>query len=228
MFKIGDKVYLREDSEWNDGADSNPLNMVGVIIKFTPEEPLDYVVEWNNGENNGYESKDLLLVSSIDSPQVTITQAEYDNLVEEVNMLQELIAELSAPQDTAQEQQAETYRALQMLLVSHPSFQDGAGENTTHLEELVNTVMELQAAWDRLASTPKKDVTDTTGFKPISEYTLADWVQALEEGWVFECHGAEFRIKPTYIDGDYDLTRTLDGFWIAGETDCDDIVKRIK
>jgi hypothetical protein len=45
--------------------------------------------------------------------------------------------------------------ALQMLLVAHPSFQDGSGENTTHLEELVNTVMELQAAWDRLASVSK-------------------------------------------------------------------------
>lgn len=151
-------------------------------------------------------------------------------------MLQELVAELSAPQDkSAQEQQAETYRALQMLLVAHPSFQDDAGENTTHLEELVNTVMELQAAWDRLASTPKKEVTDNTGFKPISEYTLADWEQACKEDWVFECrNGDSIRIVYMYpnsvyaLRGDDDLTRTVNGYWIAGENDDDDIVKRIK
>lgn len=159
MFKVGDKVYLRDDSEFNDGFDSNPLDVLGTITAYTPEDIFDYEVEWENGTTNEYNADDLFLVSDlkveVKDPQVTIPESEYHSLIEEVNMLQELVAELSAPQDTAQEQQAETYRALQMLLVSHLSFQDGAGENTTHLEELVNTVMELQAAWDRLASVSK-------------------------------------------------------------------------
>lgn len=55
---------------------------------------------------------------------VQIEQEEYDNLIEQINMLQELVAELSKEKESE-------------------------------------------------------------AFKPISEYTIDDWQQALKEGWVF-------------------------------------------
>lgn len=92
----------------------------------------------------------VLVGQPLTQPMVTITEEEYHSLIEEINMLQELIAELSAPVDTAQEQQAWTYRELQKLLRNHHSFQDADGENTTHAQELCDTVRVLQAAYDRV------------------------------------------------------------------------------
>ena len=59
---------------------------------------------------------------------VQIEQEEYDNLIEEINMLQELVAELSKEKERE-------------------------------------------------------------AFKPISEYTIEDWQQAVREGWVFMTEG---------------------------------------
>lgn len=95
----------------------------------------------------------VLVGQPLTQPMVTITEEEYHSLIEEINMLQELVTELSSPVDTAQEQQAETYRALQELLTNHPSFQ--GYKPATHAQELCNTVRVLQAAYDRLASVSK-------------------------------------------------------------------------
>lgn len=122
----------------------------------------------------------IVVGSEQQDPLVTIPQSEYDNLIDEINMLQELVAELS--------------KTNVNLATDYPE-----------------------------------------QFKPISEYTLADWELAREEDWVFECHnGSKVRIMETYTNGGYVLrgddclTRTIDGHWCAGETDGDDIVKRIK
>lgn len=91
----------------------------------------------------------VLVGQPLTQPMVTITEEEYHSLIEEINMLQELIAELSSV-DTAREQQAETYQELQKLLTNHHSFQDANGESTTHAQELCDTVLVLQAAYDRV------------------------------------------------------------------------------
>lgn len=207
MFKIGDKVVCVESTK------NITYGKVYIVLDrnrwagATVIEIVDDVDEkaWYYAPR--FTSAIITNPDPLGSPLVTIPESEYHSLIEEVNMLQELVAELSSPQDTAQEQQAETYRELQKLLTNHHSFQRaGYEENTTHLEELVNTVMELQAAWDRLASTPKKDVTDTTGFKPISEYTLADWEQAKCEGGVFEQNsGSLVKIGETNYDKCYPI-----------------------
>ena len=61
-------------------------------------------------------------------PLVEIRQSEYEEMVEEINLLRELLAEAN----------------------------------------------------HKLSQTLPKD------FKPITEYTMSDWQQALEEGWVFK------------------------------------------
>lgn len=64
MFKIGDKVYLREDSVWNDSSENNPLNMVGVVEDIHPElieeDDLPINVRWQNGDINTYNCWDLV------------------------------------------------------------------------------------------------------------------------------------------------------------------------
>lgn len=107
MFKVGDKVYLREDSEWNIGDDSNPLNVIGTVVKLTPDYVLNYYVRWDNGIRNQYDAKDLVLVSDLKiDPLVTILQSEYDDLIEQINMLQELVSELY------KEKESEAFRPI--------------------------------------------------------------------------------------------------------------------
>lgn len=127
------------------------------------------------------------------SPLVTISQIEYDNLVEEVNLLQELLAE-----------------ANQKIILL---------ESTN-----VNLNMEY----------PEQ-------FKPVSEYTLADWDLAMNEGWVFEqnngfhvtvnsvCYDEDFPIELVNEDGGHEGVVTLQGhFWEDDPDDKESIKRRIK
>jgi hypothetical protein len=61
-FKKGDRVLLRSNSKWwsKDNTDvANPQNIEGTV-----DMNEEYVgVRWDNGEHNGYSSKDLDLVS---------------------------------------------------------------------------------------------------------------------------------------------------------------------
>lgn len=111
MFKIGDKVYLREDSEWNDGESSNPLNIVGVVIELTPYDTFAYIVKWDNGENNSYNAEDLLLVSELEvnmfDPLVTIRQSEYDALIDEIELKDELLGDVLKELKSFKDKQSE-------------------------------------------------------------------------------------------------------------------------
>lgn len=49
-FKVGDEVYLREDSQWNNGRDDNPVNTVGVI-RYVYDNG-EYSIDWSNGTYN--------------------------------------------------------------------------------------------------------------------------------------------------------------------------------
>lgn len=172
-------------------------------------------------------------------PLVTIRQSEYDDLISEINALQELVKELSAPQDTALEQQARTYRALNDKLISHESFQEGEdGESTTRCEELLNTVdflHEIYAEWKTKDYETSVASAGSDAFKPISEYTLEDWKQACAEDWEFECRNGypvqvvevnrTLKYPVECTDG---LCRDIKGFWGSDTVDEDDIVKRIQ
>lgn len=60
--KVGDEVYLREDSELNDGFEYNPICTKGRIIDFDANENLPISVDWGFGSNS-YKSSDLILAS---------------------------------------------------------------------------------------------------------------------------------------------------------------------
>lgn len=179
------------------------------------------------------------LQSTIPDPLVTIRQSEYDDLISEINALQDLVKELSAPQDTALEQQAETYRALNETLTRHESFQEGEdGVSTTRCEELLNTIDFLHEVYDDWKTNDYRAAVASAGsdaFKPISEYTLEDWQQAIDEDWEFECRdGHTVKIycinygEDYPIVGDDDWCRNIEGVWYVGDTDLDDIIKRIR
>lgn len=172
-------------------------------------------------------------------PLVTIPESEYHSLIEEVNMLQELVKELSAPQDTALEQQAETYRALNETLTRHESFQEGEdGVFTSRCEELLNTIDFLHEVYDDWKTNDYRAAVASAGsdaFKPIGEYTLEDWQQAIDEDWKFKCRDGypvqvvevnrTFKYPVECTDG---LCRDIKGFWCSDKVDEDDIVKRIR
>jgi hypothetical protein len=111
---------------------------------------------------------------------VRITQEEYDSLIDEINMLRELVAEITLETDyTALGQQASTYRALNEKMLKHHSYKKGDGGSTRE-GELLDQLDTLFAAYDSLAGKQKEQQ-----FRPISEMTLEDWQQAMEEGWEF-------------------------------------------
>lgn len=172
-------------------------------------------------------------------PLVTIKQSEYDDLISEINALQELVKELSAPQDTALEQQARTYRVLNDKLISHESFQEGEdGEFISRCEELLNTVdflHEIYAEWKTNDYQASVTSAGSDAFKPIIEYTLEDWKQACDEDWEFECRNGypvqvvEVNRALNYpVECTDGLCRDIKGFWCSDRVDEDDIVKRIQ
>lgn len=63
-FKKGDKVILSEDSQYYGwkGWSSNPANTEGTITAIMDED-LGIVVKWSNGEENSYNTHDLVLVT---------------------------------------------------------------------------------------------------------------------------------------------------------------------
>lgn len=167
-------------------------------------------------------------------PEVTIRQSEVDAYIDEINMLRELVAEITLETDyTALGQQASTYRALNEKMLKHQSYKQGDGGSTRE-GELLEQLDTLFAAYDSLAS----GASNTT-FKPISEMTLEDWQQAENERWVFQ---TEHRGLLTVCDVDCHpqdsipiLLEAVNGqTWYVGKdgTDSDNkgwtVVKRVK
>jgi len=167
-------------------------------------------------------------------PKVAITQDEYDSLIDEINMLRDLVAEITLETDyTALGQQASTYRSLNEKMMKHQSYKRGDGGSTRE-GELLEQLDTLFAAYDSLASG-----TSNTTFKPISEMTLEDWQQAENERWVFQ---TEHRGLLTVCDVDCHpqdsipiLLEAVNGqTWYVGKdgTDSDNkgwtVVKRVK
>ncbi|WPJ20625.1 hypothetical protein vBPFY1MI_142 [Pseudomonas phage vB_PF_Y1-MI] len=66
VFKIGDKVMLKETSGWvtvrsMNPCSANPINMIGEVIDPNRHHELDVEVRWSNGMVNQYNQRDLLL-----------------------------------------------------------------------------------------------------------------------------------------------------------------------
>lgn len=59
-YKIGDKVLLNPEGQWNDGSPDNPLDTPGTVIRRVRSDNT-YEIKWANGTENGsYEDDDLL------------------------------------------------------------------------------------------------------------------------------------------------------------------------
>ena len=70
-FKVGDRVFLREDSHWvviGDKCSSNPLNVIGIVLSAMQNSiGLGIRVDWENGITNSYSFHDLKLAYIPDS-----------------------------------------------------------------------------------------------------------------------------------------------------------------
>jgi hypothetical protein len=186
------------------------------------------------GDNLIYEDWDCLkkYATKEQDPDVVIKQSDYDSLVDEINMLRELVAEITLETDyTALGQQASTYRALNEKMTKHPSYKQGDGWSTRE-SELLEQLDVLFEAYDNVVYTEKEQQ-----FKPISEMTLEDWQQAVEECWEFETRYGDVisAITLSSISKSYPvicnntLAYTIRGyFWDSGKEHDADIIKRIK
>jgi hypothetical protein len=140
-YEVGDTFVYNDPKGENNGTFRN-----GSVVKLLTNDGSDcplfslYIGECliqvgRDDDNNptAYAAWDKLTKHSKtlsvekQDPEVVIKQSDYDSLVDEINMLRELVAELTAVKEEQQ-------------------------------------------------------------FKPISEMTLEDWQQALEEGWKFSTH----------------------------------------
>ena len=62
-FKIGERVIIRKDSEYYGDCDSNPKDVVGVLVDNDDPEAIEagflYKVKWDAENCNYYEPHDL-------------------------------------------------------------------------------------------------------------------------------------------------------------------------
>lgn len=66
-FKIGDRVFLRSDSEYWDATNQDKANPQDVEGEIDWIESPSLTVQWDNGTHNSYNIKDLYLVGMEDS-----------------------------------------------------------------------------------------------------------------------------------------------------------------
>lgn len=77
------------------------------------------------------------------------------------------------------------------LVEVEPSLHDIIEEQAAHITNLEEALEMVQKELIEL-----REKVGSEGFKPISEYTMEDWEQAKEEGWVFEMGNDE-----VYVEG---------------------------
>lgn len=175
MFKVGDKVVCVNAADSGESLVSGKTYTIGDVQEA-------YVVLEEDGNGYAWMASRFQLALDIDL-LVEIRQSEYDELVDEINLLQELLSEAN-----------------------------------------------IKLAG--LESKPSEE------FKPVSEYTMEDWSQALRNNWEFECRGGNI-VTIQELDGHADDSRpvlcsvgwyhNLNGMWDESTgVDNDDIIKRIK
>ena len=60
---VGSRVVLREDSEWNNGDEANPLGVAGEVVLIRVNKgDFPVKVKWENSRSNTYHYRDLDLV----------------------------------------------------------------------------------------------------------------------------------------------------------------------
>jgi hypothetical protein len=171
-FNVVDETYT---------ANLLPANNVLIVCDRTGEQYFSYSKEIILEHIRLGNWQMLMANKKEQDPDVVIKQSDYDSLVDEINMLRELVAEITLETDyTALGQQASTYRVLNEKMLKHQSYKQGDGGSTRE-GELLGQLDTLFAAYDSLAS----GASNTT-FKHISEMTLEDWRQAERERWVFQ------------------------------------------
>lgn len=66
-FKVGDRVKLHKASKWNNGFDTNPIDVQGIVVEIlSPSHSHDVRVDWSNGAVNTYNHKDLYYSDEVD------------------------------------------------------------------------------------------------------------------------------------------------------------------
>lgn len=167
MFKVWDKVVCVNAADSGDSLVSGKTYTIGDVQE-------EYVVLEEDENGYAWMASRFQLVSEVD-PLVEIRQSAYDELIEEINLLQELLAE--------------------------------ANQKLAKLD-----------------------------FKPVKEYTLEDWEQAVYNNWMFEQRNGDLVTVNALDDADettYPVDTdnawlTLSGREYLNVQSAFDILRRIK
>lgn len=140
MFKVWDKVVCVNAADSGDSLVSGKTYTIGDVQE-------EYVVLEEDENGYAWMASRFQLALDID-PLVEIHQSEYSALIEEINLLQELLAEA----------------------------------NTKLADCLLDKMEDISVR----IKTLNESIPEPTVFKPIDEYTMEDWEQAVCNDWMFE------------------------------------------
>lgn len=237
-FKIGDEVYLSEDSEWNNGSKANPLNVLGVIDDIDLEDNT-YGIMWSNGIHNSSYTDDCLYPANQDGFQVGDWVVVVDNTGRTNITLGKIYKVMSTDGGFVHIEQdcgrIGGYLSGCFKLASEIEQSATPTKITVEItqEEYDSLIDEVNLLRELLAEA--NGVVDFD--KPITKYTLEDCKQAIEEGAVFEnANGTLIKLFSVCLGDDelYPVVTSLGSFTVSGLYYTDgaepqrNIIRRIK
>ena len=219
-FKVGDKVFLRYNSEFN----------VEGTVTIIDEDYKDIVwVNWGKGKSdNWYLYIDLCLV-----PTTEDTPTYIEELEDRINYLEDLCTE--------------NYQIICDLEHKHFNVNKKLDHfaKLTHILSNNHNVAELVGAnvgddvvvkiYDYLCGIAPEKVAVKTKFKDIVDMDELDWVEAIRNRWVFKNRfGQKVKISEFRKGKNYPVicyptdSYTLSGQYYQGINNEADLIKRIK
>ena len=226
-FKVGDKVFLRHDSEFNNGSVNNPLGVEGTITIVDDYFVNSVYVDWG-GVTNWYQYVDLYLL-----PTTEDTSTYIEELEDRINCLEDLCTE--------------NYQIICDLEHKHFNVNKKLDHfaKLTHLLSNNHNVAELVGAnvgddvvvkiYDYLCGIVSEKVAVKTKFKDIVDMDELDWMEAVRNRWVFKNRvGQKVKISEFRKGKNYPVicyttnSYTLSGQYYQGINSEADLIKRIK
>src|SRR5690554_3471613 len=88
---VGQKVRIREDSQFYGGGRTNPVDVVGEVTNFQSGNWLQLAVMWENGYSNTYSFKDLEVVTEAPPPRKKVKK--YTGILAQISKAVEVLQE---------------------------------------------------------------------------------------------------------------------------------------
>ena len=188
-FKIGDKVKIRQDSEYYLGIGNNPKGTTGTVVRFNEGWEHHMHVDWGNGWENCHRDYDLELVTE-----------EPSNEEQNVNILHK--DDIRSIRDRIWRIEEEL-----MKLQEEKDLLVGALKDEGFIL-VTNTLMENEV------NTPAEDMSDWRNWEVGDKVEMLSAGVSLSKGSIYPITDLEdgreyFGILPVEVDGEWPLISTV-------------------